>query len=143
MSTPFVLPGGNRIQRYHSDLEIAAGDGIRRNGADGRFYVQSQTGNGDHLVNLNTDVPTCTCDDFAFRGSRLSCKHIIACSFYRQAEDFARTLAQDYGMSFAQLASYILADTEGVTDEGLADKMRIVALAAQRLANDGEINGQA
>jgi len=77
-------------QRGLKAEEILAAGLVSPNGAEGSYYVQSQSGNGRYTV----DLPgrECDCPDHMYRGKL--CKHLIACELY-EAQDLD-PFAPDY-----------------------------------------------
>lgn len=57
--------------------EIASRFKIQKQGK--KWIVPSQTGNGKYTVDLDGEMPHCTCPDYELRG--LKCKHIYAVEY--------------------------------------------------------------
>lgn len=70
----------NRLERVNRALDILKnGDVIHIR--DGLYYVKSSDPNNPYLVTIGSDVTSCSCPDFRFRGAldpNIQCKHILA-----------------------------------------------------------------
>jgi transposase len=88
--------------REQRGLEIAATVRLRRKGSV--WAVPSQTGKGmNYTVDLNGDIPTCSCPDHETR--RVKCKHIYAVEFSvtREARpDGTTTVTKTVRVTYAQ-----------------------------------------
>lgn len=68
--------------RQQKGLDIASRLKIERK--DNRWIVPSQTGKGKYTVDIDGEIPHCTCPDFELRG--LKCKHIYAVEYTIKTE---------------------------------------------------------
>jgi hypothetical protein len=116
-----VLKGDDQMEqhskayerRYIRALEIVEAGAARRNGADGAFYVKSQSGpwTYDTQSRRVTDgVPVCSCPDEDGRKAAGACKHVLACEIFESAEQYAHKLKEVHGLTWSQLEGHIVAD---------------------------------
>lgn len=66
------------LDRERKAREIVAAGGVHRDGRNGRYYVESQSGNGTYTVDVY--ARTCDCPDHQHRGAY--CKHIQAAELH-------------------------------------------------------------
>jgi transposase len=97
------MEGCNMEPREEKGLMIAATSKIDKIPLG--YKVQSQSGNGTYVVNLDHGTPFCTCPDFETRHQK--CKHIYAVEFSQKREETpdgkvteTRTMKITYGQDW-------------------------------------------
>ena len=99
------------LARFDRAQGILAAGAVSTNGADGQYYVASQSGNGRrYLVRVGrVGAPLCNCPDFQRRGHR--CKHILAAELHEDRQGQAVQRAQTYldglGGKLGRQAAYL------------------------------------
>jgi hypothetical protein len=88
--------------REQKGKDIATRQKIERKGD--KWEVPSQTGKGKYTVNLDGEIPHCTCPDYELRG--LKCKHIYAVEYTITHETDAKnkttTITKTVRVTYAQ-----------------------------------------
>ena len=99
--------------RYLKALELVESGAVRRNGSDGTYDVQSQSGPWtfrSKTRRVTRGFPTCSC--LAEDGKRDAdvCEHVLACEILESAEHYTLKLKETHGLSWSELESRLIAD---------------------------------
>jgi len=111
--------------------------------ASGTWEVRSQS-NADTKYLVTRDLDQCTCVDFIrskgqnFLHDVIPCKHIGAIAITVLAQQHAHKLAEQHGLGLAQIAARITADLCRPLPADLRQKLAILRLAAESLAQQPE-----
>jgi hypothetical protein len=111
--------------------------------ASGTWEVRSQSDASIKYL-VTRDLDQCTCPDFIrskgqnFLHDVIPCKHLGAVCIFILAQQHARKLAAKHGLTLEQVAARILADLCQPLEPALGQKLAILRLAAESLAQQPE-----
>ena len=114
---------------------------VGRNGLDGQYVVESQSGRGLYLARarrITGGASVCGCLDVQGKANG-GCKHILAAELFEKAVGVVETVADRHGLTLEQLEWRIICDLcGGVPSEEIADRLMIVLEVCRQLQVEQE-----